>query len=91
MSKMSRFAFAVLLSGVIFPAWAGDHVLRETMQEREGKSTTLLLTSGTELTGTVSKVGNNSVRLSELSGKEFFDAVVPLDKVEAVLIRSRGK
>ena len=70
-------------------AWAGDSALAKTLKEREGKVATVLLSSGTELTGKVSNVSDDSVKLSELSGKEFFDAVVDLDDVQAVVVRAR--
>jgi hypothetical protein len=36
-------------------------------------------------------VGEHVVHLSELAGKEFFDAVIRLDQVSAVLVRVREK
>lgn len=53
-----------------------------------GKSVTLKLDSGDELTGTVRSVGK-VVHLEQLGGKEFFDAVVDLDEVAAVVVRAR--
>ena len=47
--------------------------------------------SGAELTGTITKVGEHVVHLSELAGREFFDAVVSLDQLPAVVIRTRGR
>lgn len=37
------------------------------------------------------KVAGNVVHLSELSGREFFDAVVSLDRVSAVVVRVRQR
>ena len=50
---------------------------------------TLKLSSAEELSGIVAKVGPDAVQLSQLSGKEFYDAVVPLEKIEALIIRTR--
>lgn len=52
-------------------------------------SVTLRLRSGQELTGTVREATGRLVVLGALSGREFFDAVVPLEAVEAVLIRTK--
>lgn len=85
---------AILLLGAAglaaMPAVAGDAVKR-ALKERDGKKVTLVLTSGKELTGKVASISDDSVRLSELSGQEFFDAVVDLDQVDAVLFRARSE
>ena len=80
-----------LLLTTAFAAAAGDKALAKALKERDGKTTTLVLASGTELTGKVSNVGDDSVKLSELSGKEFYDAVIDLDHVQAVVFRARER
>lgn len=50
---------------------------------------TLRLRSGQELTGTVRAVTGKLVHLGTLSTREFFDAVVPLEAIEAVIIRTK--
>ena len=70
-------------------ALAADDALVKTLKERDGKVVTLVLASGLELSGKVSGVSNDSVKLSELRGKEFSDAVVDLDHVQAVVYRAR--
>jgi hypothetical protein len=45
--------------------------------------------SGQEITGTVRMVSPKLVQLGQVAGKEFFDAVVPLEAVEAVLVRTK--
>lgn len=52
---------------------------------------TLQLTSGKELTGTVTTVGEHLVQLSRLSGQDFYDAAVRIDMIEAVIIKARTK
>jgi hypothetical protein len=51
----------------------------------------VVLSGGTEITGKVENVGNNTLRLSQLSGKDYFDAVIDLDDVSAVIFRARDK
>lgn len=57
---------------------------------QKGKRITLRLRSGQETTGTVTSVSAKLVHVSAVVGKEFFDAVIPLDAIEAVFIRTRN-
>ena len=43
--------------------------------------------SQVEITGKIEKVGETTVHLSGIAGQEFFDAIVVLEEVTAVLIR----
>lgn len=56
---------------------------------QKGKRVTLRLASGQELTGVVREATDRLVVLGEVTGREFFDAVVPTHAIEAVLIRNR--
>lgn len=61
------------------------------LKARDGKLATVLLESGTELTGKVSELSESSVRLQQLSGRDFYDAVIDLNRVESVIMRVRDK
>lgn len=64
----------------------------KSMLERQvGKRVGVVLTTGQELSGVVSSVGDKVVHLSELSGREFFDAVVSLEHIRAVVVRVLGR
>ncbi len=78
----------VLASGAFSNAAIADEPLAKTIKSRQGKPTTLLLESGVELTGNVVSVGDDTVRLKALGGREFFDAEINLDKVQAVIYRA---
>jgi hypothetical protein len=56
---------------------------------QKGKRVTVRTRSGQELTGVVREVTPRFVQLGALSGREFFDAVVSLDAVEAVIVRTK--
>ena len=56
---------------------------------QKGNRVTIKLQSGEELSGKVITVGDQVLQLGELAGKEFFDAVIPLGSVVAVIIRVR--
>jgi hypothetical protein len=47
--------------------------------------------SGEEVEGTVTSVGKELVHVSRLSGKEFYDAVISLDKITAIRMKMRDK
>lgn len=55
----------------------------------KGARVTLRLRSGQELTGLVRDATPRLVVIGGLSGREFFDAVVPMDAIEAVILRTR--
>lgn len=103
-SRFPCFAIFTLIIGLILmdrsfsgaaeqPAFELDHAAAFliTLRKHVGKQVTVRLKSGHELTGTVAKVGQTAVHLSELAGKEFFDAVVRLDDISALVIQLRGK
>ena len=56
-----------------------------------GRGVTLQLTSGQEISGTVTRVGDHVVHLSRIVGRDFYDAVVVLERVNAVLFKVVGK
>ncbi len=56
---------------------------------QKGKRITLRLRSGQELTGTVKEATPRLVVLAGIQGREFFDAAVPVEMIEAVLVRNR--
>ena len=65
---------------------AGD-TLQKVLEDRKGKMVTVRLLAGEELTGRVKNVSKELVHLGELAGKEFYDAVVDMNKVCAVIVR----
>ena len=56
---------------------------------QKGKRITVRTRSGQELTGVVREVTPRFVHIGALAGREFFDAVVSLDAVEAVIVRTK--
>jgi len=67
---------------------AADTV-QTVLQAQKGKRVTVRLGGGQELTGVVRETTAKLVVLGALTGREFFDAAVPLEKVEAVLVRTK--
>jgi hypothetical protein len=64
--------------------------IKSVLERQIGKAIRPRLQSGEEVGGTVTKVGDHVVHLSELAGREFFDAVVRIDGISAVILRTRG-
>src|SRR5262245_8023904 len=67
---------------------AGDSV-QSILAGKKNERVTVRTRGGAELTGQVRDVNARIVVLGAVQGREFFDAVVPLDAVEAVLIRTK--
>ena len=66
-----------------------EDTIRTVLSKQVSKQVTLKLDSGEELSGIVRTVGEHVVHVEKISGKEFFDAVVDLDEVAAVILRVR--
>ena len=67
---------------------AGD-TIQSVLAARKGKQVTVRTSGGQELTGVVREATGKLVVLGALSGREFFDAAIPLEKIEAVLVRAK--
>ncbi len=65
--------------------------VRSVLARQIDKKVTLALAQGQEITGTVRSVGDGVVHLSELSGRDFYDAAVDLQKIAAVIVKVRGQ
>jgi len=86
--------FAAILTasvtGIAAPLTIGKGDTTATvLAAQKGNRVTVRLKSGEELTGKVVTVGDHVLQLGELSGKEFFDAAIPVDSIIAVIIRVR--
>ncbi len=64
----------------------GD-TLRKVLEGQVGKKVTIRLSAGDEMTGKVKTVDKDLLHLGGLTGKEFYDAVVDVDKIQAVIVR----
>lgn len=68
---------------------SANDTTQSVIAAQKGKRVTLRLRSGQELTGIVREATAKLVVVGAVTGREFFDAVVPLEAVEAVLIRTK--
>ncbi len=60
------------------------------LQRYMGERVQVRLVSGGDLEGTVENVGSDVVHLSRLSGRDFYDALVRIDQIGALVVRARG-
>lgn len=72
------------------PLVAASKSMQENLAALSGKAVTLHLANGHTLAGKVAEVGEAHLRLAELSGKEYFDALVRIDAIVALEVRARG-
>ena len=63
--------------------------IQTVLAARKGKPVTLRLAGGQEITGTVREATGKLVVLGALSGREFFDAAVAIEKIDAVIVRNK--
>jgi len=59
------------------------------LERQVGKRVKLRLVSGQDVEGTVVAVGTAAVHVARLAGLDFFDAIVRLDQIAAVIVRVR--
>jgi hypothetical protein len=64
--------------------------IKDVLQESLGKRVIVRLDTGENLEGTVLKVGESVLHLAKLSGRDFYDAVVRIDRISAVIFKVRG-
>ncbi len=64
--------------------------VKDVLSENINKKVIVRMDTGDTLEGTVSKVGDSLVHISKISGRDFYDAVVRMDKISAVLFKVRG-
>jgi hypothetical protein len=63
--------------------------MKEVLLSQAGKRVTVKTDSGETLEGTVIKVGDQLLHISKLAGKDFYDAVIRLDKITSVVLKVR--
>jgi len=64
--------------------------IKDILSEQTGKRVIVQLETGENLEGTVATVGESVVHIAKVSGKDFYDAVVRIDRISAVLFKVRG-
>ena len=80
-------------AGESAPVLNASESLRDTLERLRaaGKPVELVLKNGKSYAGRLGAVGDRGVVVTEIRGKEFFDAYVVLDDVSAVEVRARDR
>jgi hypothetical protein len=61
--------------------------IQSLLEAKKGTIITLRLTDGEEMTGKVRFVSKELVQLEELSGKDYYDGIVDIKNISAIVIR----
>ncbi len=87
-----------LLTAVCLTAFAqvqvelrDDDTMAAVLKRQVGQTVDLRMKSGEKIGGKVEKVNEKLAHLSQLSGAEFYDAVVAIDGIAAVAVRTKTK
>jgi len=67
----------------------GSDTIESVLVAQKARRVTVRLRSGQEITGTVREITPRLVQLGAISGRDFFDAVIAMEAIEAVVIRTR--
>ncbi len=62
---------------------------KEALEQLKGKTVTLRLTAGEDVSGTVESVGPTAVKIGQLTGKEFYSALVKIENIAAIIYRAK--
>jgi hypothetical protein len=87
---------AAILVATVGVARADEAVLgtagtmRDALGKLAGKDVEIVLTNGKSYRGKVGSVGSETVLVTQIAGKEFYDVLIELDEVAAVEVRVRG-
>ena len=65
--------------------------MQENLSMLKGKTVTVYLATGQTIIGTVNDVKGNLLHLTKLSQKDFFDALIAIDRISAIDTRVRGQ
>ena len=66
-----------------------DDTVASVLRRSAGQRVELRIKGGEKLAGKVEVVGENAVQLSALTGQEFYDAVVMISDISAVVVRTK--
>jgi hypothetical protein len=96
--KNLKFFIPVLFLSLAIPLHAEEKKpivnasdgIKEILTSNMGKRITVKTDSGEAIEGTVVMVGYQLVHLEKLTGKDFYDSVICIDKITSVTIKVRG-
>ena len=63
--------------------------IKENFLVNVGKRISVRTESGDTIDGIITRVGDHNVHIAKLAGKDFYDAIVRIDKIESFTFRAR--
>lgn len=95
--KAAFLAIAIVLT--TSSIWAADapvevdptDTMRALLERQNGQVVEVRLKSGDKISGKVASIGDKLLHISQITGQEFFDAVIDVKDVTAVIYRARQK
>lgn len=69
---------------------SGSEDIKANLSKLDNKVITVVLSSEKEVTGKVHNVSEKLLHLEDLSGKDYFDAVIKIDSIQAIIFKARG-
>ena len=94
MKTLRLLVLAAVLTATAFAdklAFDAADTVASILKKQTGQKVELRLKSGEKLGGKIEAVGEKAVHLSAITGQDFFDAVVMIEEISAVLVRTGGK
>ena len=67
-----------------------DIGIKEALIQFTGKRVSVTLDSGTAYEGILTKVGDHLVHISRLTGKEYFDVLIRIEKISGLVVRTKS-
>ena len=89
LSIAAAIACAALPAGAAELRVSGNDTIQSVLTAQKGSRVTVRVRSGQDITGVVRDVNARVVQIGAVSGREFFDAVVALEAVDAVFVRTK--
>ena len=95
-SWIGGVAVAAVIAAAVAPAWGQEALsaagsIKDALKKLgAGKPVEIVLEGGKSYKGKLGAVGEDTVLVTEISGKEFYDALIDLDAIAAVEVRARG-
>ena len=68
----------------------GSEDIAANLEKLDNKPVTVILNSDKELTGKVYNVTEKLLHLTDLQGKDYFDAIIKIDSIQAIIVKARG-
>ena len=68
-----------------------NDTVQTVLEKQVGQTVELRMKSGEKIGGKLEKLSDKLVHLSSLAGAEYFDGVIVIDSIAAVVVRAKAK